>query len=1228
MPTEPNDHVTPQPPPETADAAYPSLKELANLLPQYEMHEIIGVGGMGAVYKARQIALDRWVAIKVLPVAASQNAEDTQRFIKEARSMAKLVHPHIVAVFDFGQTMERHLFLVMEYIEGMDLHCRTRAGEITPQRAREVIAQLCDALQFAHDRGVAHRDIKPANILITEDWKVKVADFGLARDLTAQPNADEPEYGTPDYTAPERMIVGEIVDHRADIYSLGVVIHEMLTGKTPASAGKETGKGLPNGFMGVISKCLMQEPARRYQKASEVKVALLTATAEKQQQEHAAKKTASIPQQVPETSYELEPPAYFTSYRPSFLSRVGRVLGPIGWGMACLMLVAGFAWLIFKDKLSFEPAEQVTLPAPPAEVANAEPPIKTPEPEPTPEPAKVVQAPQMTTPKVAPEMAEPTVTKPELRPYSVPEGDPGVVGKFQGHTGPSYCLKLYQNESRVISVSMDHSVRIWDLQTQKQLFNINPGIDQILRVQVSADDTVAMVYSTRSDKAALIDLAQGKVLQTVQFPNANLFHAAMTDDGKTVLLGSSNNELSQNLWVWKPAKGSQLEVVRNFTGRVYGMMPAPDGRNILFNGVGTVDTSGKASGNYMMTYEAESGNIRDLESLTFGAISRFFPTGSRHKAFTDGFTLNVVSLPYMRVIKNLPKPPRGETYIQAGVLVDAERLLLTSWSDCTLRVLDVSSGLEVWRTTTAEPVTDIALSGDQKWAMCSTRYINGDQSNGSFDLALWRLPKWSNLTSPAPQTADLASQMADLQKHDPELAKLRENLRASFLPPNARELLEQRQKLDTLYIAALRRAMLGLAPTEQNTLKAEVDLIALGGTLPSEGMDASAPAPLKKLRVIYRQQLSALLQKQNTSLATLAKSVESYLTPLRQKRDALGDSQGAARVASVLKEWQSESVNAATADAPATESTTQTSAGTATKRPERAGTVIAIQRVAQNTISMNPPPEISRIPRTLRAVVAIAGGSQHAFALLPDGSLRAWGIWGGQKAAAPSTAMDVVQVDSTDSAALALRSDGKIIAWGPTTVASPTTWQMKEGKSPVGVCAGGDSSGFVICADGSIQDVGSGEPKPPLSLGPVMKLYYLPMTGGWCAIQRDGAPIYWGNFISPITPLPPDLRDLISIGFSSAYGVALQRDGTMTGWGQLAQDQRFRIRKFTSALELLDDHAGRVFAVHRSDHSWELAFNPSVPEYVAEDRISVVEGRLRGCIDAIFTNEYVIALKP
>lgn len=337
-------------------SGYPSMEELSELLPQYEMHQIIGLGGMGAVYLARQPGLDRWVALKVLPVSASENAEDAERFYTEARAMARLSHPHIVAVFDFGQTEAGHLYLAMEYVEGADLHRRTRAGEVTPERARAVVVQLCEALQYAHEHGVIHRDIKPANILITPDWQVKVVDFGLARDLTAQPNPDEQEYGTPDYTAPERFILGAPADHRADVYSLGVVIHEILTGKTPRAAGASAGLGLPQGFAGVLSKCLMHDPARRYQSAKEVRSALLAAAA-------AAKpKTAD----APTTRSANPPPGRSMPPRPvasgSAYGKQSRWGATLGWGLLCLIALGGLGWLVWKDHFQNTGTESMTVP--------------------------------------------------------------------------------------------------------------------------------------------------------------------------------------------------------------------------------------------------------------------------------------------------------------------------------------------------------------------------------------------------------------------------------------------------------------------------------------------------------------------------------------------------------------------------------------------------------------------------------------------------------------------------------------------------------------------------------------------------------------------------------------------------------------------------------------------------------------------------------------------------
>lgn len=258
--------------------AFPTLEEMAGLLPQYEFHDILGVGGMGAVYLARQATLDRWVAIKLLPETASQNDEDASRFIAEARSMAKLTHAHIAAIHDFGQTSQGHLYLVMEYVTGVNLHQLIHGAEsLNDSSIRNLVSQLCDALGYAHSHKVAHRDIKPANILVTEDWQAKIIDFGLAHDKDAEIAAGGDEYGTPDYVAPERLQIGATVDHRADIYSLGVVIHEMFTKLTPQAAGAAAGQGLPAMYASVVSRCMMSDPARRFQTCGEIKTFLSTA---------------------------------------------------------------------------------------------------------------------------------------------------------------------------------------------------------------------------------------------------------------------------------------------------------------------------------------------------------------------------------------------------------------------------------------------------------------------------------------------------------------------------------------------------------------------------------------------------------------------------------------------------------------------------------------------------------------------------------------------------------------------------------------------------------------------------------------------------------------------------------------------------------------------------------------------------------------------------------------
>ena len=258
--------------PDIADAA-----EVARRLPQFEILELLGRGGMGVVYKARQLNLDRIVALKILPPADALTPDFVERFRREARSLAKLSHPNIVSVYEIGESGGLYYF-VMEFVDGANLRAMIRAGKMKPEEALAVVPKICDALQFAHEEGVVHRDIKPENILIDKRGRVKIADFGLAK-LLRREQTDNTltmsgmTLGTPRYMAPEQMDKPETVDHRADIYSLGVVFYEMLTGEVPMGCFAPPSERVQIDVRldEIVLHALERDADRRYQHASQVR---------------------------------------------------------------------------------------------------------------------------------------------------------------------------------------------------------------------------------------------------------------------------------------------------------------------------------------------------------------------------------------------------------------------------------------------------------------------------------------------------------------------------------------------------------------------------------------------------------------------------------------------------------------------------------------------------------------------------------------------------------------------------------------------------------------------------------------------------------------------------------------------------------------------------------------------------------------------------------------------
>ena len=219
---------------EFAGFVAPEPADLAPLFPGYEIQGLIATGGMGAVYRAVQKSLDRTVALKILPMEFSKDAAFCAGFEAEAKAMARLNHPNLIGVYDFGE-VNGMLFIIMEFVPGKSIYHSAYGIAIDPQEVIRLVTGICDGLAHAHDNGIIHRDIKPSNILLDLNAQPKIGDFGLARPIERKIEEGEEIFGTPHYTAPEVVDHPHSVDYRADIFSVGVLLHELLTGKLPAS---------------------------------------------------------------------------------------------------------------------------------------------------------------------------------------------------------------------------------------------------------------------------------------------------------------------------------------------------------------------------------------------------------------------------------------------------------------------------------------------------------------------------------------------------------------------------------------------------------------------------------------------------------------------------------------------------------------------------------------------------------------------------------------------------------------------------------------------------------------------------------------------------------------------------------------------------------------------------------------------------------------------------------
>ena len=272
---------------------------------RYQVVQELGRGAMGVVYRAQDEVLQREVAIKMIALTGSEQERDVHeaRFRQEARAAGGLAHPSIITVYDVGREGDL-AFIAMELVQGRELRELIRDGEIGPARAFEIAIQVAEALGFAHERGIVHRDVKPGNIMVLDDGRIKIMDFGIAR--LQEPTVKTQTgvlLGSPQYMSPEQ-ISGQSLDGRADVFSLGVVLYEMLTGikpfdasdltqvlfwvvNMPAKPPSERRPGLPPVVDFLIARALKKKPDERYPSAEELAADLRKALPEVREAEAA-----------------------------------------------------------------------------------------------------------------------------------------------------------------------------------------------------------------------------------------------------------------------------------------------------------------------------------------------------------------------------------------------------------------------------------------------------------------------------------------------------------------------------------------------------------------------------------------------------------------------------------------------------------------------------------------------------------------------------------------------------------------------------------------------------------------------------------------------------------------------------------------------------------------------------------------------------------------------------
>jgi Tol biopolymer transport system component len=471
---------------------------------RYEILRELGRGGMAVVYLARDPNFQREVAVKVLPREAMHEPTHYQRFQREARAIASLEHPAIVPVYDFGEE-DGQPFLVMRYLGGGSLAARLKSGPLPVAEAAKVLLRIGGALDAAHEKGIVHRDLKPANILFDQRGDAYLSDFGIAQlSESTSPLTGSAILGTPAYMSPEQIRGDGKVDGRADIYALGIVLFEMLTGKTPFRADTpaqmmmahlanptprlpEDKIDLPESINGVLVRAMAKDPEFRFQKASDMGDMFSAITTGKPPQMTETSQTYGYSQETSATRRDVG------ESRPKRAEAASRAKkGPRKWlnpavgaaAVLCLCAIGGSiaAYSIITSQ-GFLAAAATATNAPAATGQTA-------------------STPAASTPQLVAVPAEPTVTA--LSPTETATAAAGTPGGLLLDTLGSLEAVAWSPDGTMLATvgNKDGSVRIWDSSNWSQVALLQGHESPVIAVSWSPDGKLLATYD--KDKKAVI----------------------------------------------------------------------------------------------------------------------------------------------------------------------------------------------------------------------------------------------------------------------------------------------------------------------------------------------------------------------------------------------------------------------------------------------------------------------------------------------------------------------------------------------------------------------------------------------------------------------------------------------------------------------------------------------------------------------------------------------------